>query len=69
MITWVTVWILTVQHINDFGVNGKNSHTYQLQYATQKICERQRKNHESGHNITSCDFQQIPLVKSAKRNE
>lgn len=60
MITWVTVWVLTVV----FDDTGSSSHvrrdSYQLQYATQAICEKQKANHKG--NMTRCDFQQIPVV-------
>ena len=60
MITWVTVWVLTVTHAKRYG-SFTESH-YQLQYASQVICEKQRKNHESALKISRCDFQQIPVV-------
>ena len=66
MITWITVWVLTVQHINDVGVNGKNSHVYQLTYATQAICEKQKKYHDGSYKVVRCDFQQVPVVLSNK---
>lgn len=66
MITWLTVWVLTVQLVNDRGVNGKNSHSYQLTYATQSVCEKQRERH-TGHAYESrCDFQQVPVVTPKK---
>ena len=55
MITWVTVWVLTV---SNFG-GGSAKYAYQLQYATQATCEKQRKSHDSS---ARCDFQQIPVV-------
>ena len=60
MITWVIVWVLTVTHANSNG-SFTESH-YQLQYASQVICEKQRKNHEAARKISRCDFQQIPVV-------
>ena len=57
MITWVTVWVLTVSY-----TNGGASH-YQLQYANQEICEKQRKNHQAIYKDSRCDFQQIPVAK------
>lgn len=59
MVTWVTVWILTVASLD--GHAGKNA--YQLQYATKDICEKQKNHHKNQHNKVRCDFQQIPLVK------
>lgn len=60
MITWVTVWVLTVTVTsNSYGVK---SH-YQLQYGKQSICEKQIKNHIGGRVAARCDFQQIPVVK------
>lgn len=58
MITWVTVWVLTVSY------NGqKEASYYQLQYATQKTCLNQIKKHEEPHyKKARCDFQQIPVV-------
>lgn len=64
MITWVTVWVLTVGYWEGSTHNGGPS-TYQLQYATQKTCEVQRRNHAdraSYKGFTRCDFQQIPVV-------
>jgi len=66
MITWVTVWVLTVQYIDR-----NTSHTYQLQYQTSSQCakalERNKKNSyysSDGGAVgkASCDFQQIPVV-------
>lgn len=66
MITWVTVWVLTVQHINDIGVNGKNSHVYQLTYATREICMKQKKFHETSYKVVRCDFQQVPVYAGGR---
>lgn len=52
MITWLTVWVLTVSW---------GGGSYQLQYATQNTCLQQAKKHGFGKN-TRCDFQQIPVV-------
>lgn len=62
MIKFITVWILTVTYLN----NGQsamytNAYTYQLQYATQSICEKQRNKHTGPNKTTSCDFQQVPV--------
>lgn len=62
MITWVTVWILTVNYIDD-GDKESGATSYQLQYATQAICEKQRSKHSGFEISTRCDFQQIPMVK------
>lgn len=66
MITWLTVWVLTVELINYTGVNGKNSHSYQLTYATQSVCEKQRKRHAGLVYKSRCDFQQVPVVTPKK---
>lgn len=59
MITWVTVWILTVSYSGYHEAS-----FYQLQYATHEICLSQAKNHEvKGYKKARCDFQQVPLVK------
>lgn len=57
MITWVTVWVLTV-----YTPYGNGKYLYQLQYATQKTCEIQRKNHLRERVSARCDFQQVPIV-------
>lgn len=62
MITWLTVWVLTVELLNDGSVNGKNSHSYQLTYATQSVCEKQRKRHTGYDYKSRCDFQQVPVA-------
>lgn len=65
MITWVTVWVLTVGYWEGSTHNGGPS-TYQLQYGTKEICEKQKKNHagiSDYKGFMRCDFQQIPLVK------
>lgn len=54
MITFVTVWVLTVT---------SSQMSYQLQYSTQAICEKQNPNHEMLLRKARCDFQQIPVVK------
>ena len=61
MITWVTVWVLTV-------FTGSNHHGYyrpsnfQLQYATQKACLNKKEALTQGVDSARCDFQQIPVV-------
>lgn len=55
MITWVTVWVLTVSQYKGDG--------YQLTYATQKACIHQMKKHKKERYFdVRCDFQQIPVV-------
>ena len=64
MITWVTVWVLTIGFWEDGYQKGGPS-AYQLQYATQDICEKQKKNHVNRSEYKGfmrCDFQQIPVV-------
>jgi hypothetical protein len=65
MIEFVTVWVLTVSSI-DLHFNSYHPHTYQLQYATQSICEKQIKRHNQGNSYARCDFQQIPVYKQVK---
>lgn len=61
MIKFITVWVLTVTFSNGQNSSNANSHAYQLQYATQAICEKQRKNHEGSLKETQCNFQQVPI--------
>lgn len=61
MITWLTVWVLTV-----YDVQYQKSINYQLTYATKEICEKQKKYHESVYKNARCDFQQIPIYKPMK---
>lgn len=65
MIKFITVWILTV-HYNYSSLHAGVGYSYQLQYATQNICEKQRQNHEGHYRITRCDFQQVPVYVGAK---
>ena len=68
MITWVTVWVLTVHGV-DKGYRETGSYIYQLSYATQALCEKQKKNHERGGRDwkkARCDFQQVPVVMPKK---
>lgn len=65
MIEYVTVWVLTVSSA-EFHRSSYLAHTYQLQYATQSICEQQRKRHFGDNNTTRCDFQQVPVYKQVK---
>lgn len=62
MIKFITVWVLTVSFNSDSYNRTDNLRSYyQLQYATQAICEKQRKNHEHGQKKARCDFQQVPI--------
>lgn len=71
MIEFVTVWVLTVGYFEyDYQQGGPA--TYQLQYATQSVCEKQKKNHvieNRGYKTrfwARCDFQQVPVSKQVK---
>lgn len=55
MITWVTVWVLTVQY-NPYS---DNNVSYQLTYRTKQTCLIEAKKHKGE---ARCDFQQIPMV-------
>lgn len=67
MIKFITVWILTVTVHDDSYHRSNNLHThYQLQYATQPICEKQRKNHQNERRTTRCDFAQVPVYAPSK---
>ena len=63
MITWVTVWVLTVFT----GSSHQGYHrpsNFQLQYSTQSACLKQKQKHlERGVDSARCDFQQVPLIK------
>ncbi|MFW1826681.1 MULTISPECIES: hypothetical protein [Acinetobacter] len=62
MITWVTVWVLTVFTGSEYMGNYRPSN-FQLQYATQAICEKRKAEHlKRGVSTARCDFQQIPVV-------
>lgn len=62
MITWVTVWVLTVFTGSNYLGHYRPSN-FQLQYASQSVCEKQRAKHlKRGVNSARCDFQQIPVV-------
>lgn len=65
MIKFITVWILTVQY-NYNSLHSGVGYAYQLQYATQTICERQRQFHQGPNKITRCDFQQVPVYVGGK---
>lgn len=63
MITWVTVWVLTVTtNTSSYQRQDNLRAYYQLQYSSQKVCEDNRKYHSSSIRTTRCDFQQIPVV-------
>lgn len=57
MITWVTVWVLTV-----YDAQYHKAVNYQLTYATREICIKQKKFHETSTRVVRCDFQQVPVV-------
>lgn len=65
MIKFITVWVLTVKFYTG-STNSSAGYSYQLQYATQNICERQRQFHRDHNKTTRCDFQQIPVYVGAK---
>lgn len=60
MITWLTVWVLTVSYAEMHSEAGAASY-YQLEYATQSICEKQRVNHIGSYKSSRCDFKQVPI--------
>lgn len=64
MLTWATVWVLTVIFNDPYNDNAR-TYTYQLTYSSQSICERQRKYHRAENITTRCDFQQ-QLVNKVK---
>lgn len=73
MIKFITVWVLTVGYFEyDYQQKGGPA-TYQLQYATQSICEKQIKNHATNDRGSKtkfwarCDFQQIPVYAGEKK--
>ena len=60
MITWVTVWVLTVQ----YSAFNNNNTAYQLNYSSKSICEKQIAKHTKKHSAEArCDFQQTPVAK------
>lgn len=59
MIKFITVWVLTVTQHSVIG--SATESTYQLQYATQTICERQKLRYKSPRTEVSCDFKQVPV--------
>ena len=66
MITWVTVWVLTV--FTGSGYYGyQRPSNFQLQYATQETCIKQKEAHiNRGVSSARCDFQQIPVALASK---
>lgn len=64
MITWVTVWVLTMVNDSYFSGTARRD-SYQLTYATQQTCIKQGEKIKKTHSNYSyrCDFQQVPLVK------
>lgn len=61
MITWVTVWVLTIT--NNVDYSNKSEAPYQLTYATEDICNRQGKRIINNSQRYSCRFQQVPVYK------
>lgn len=59
MITWVTVWVLTVT-----SLEYQRGYAYQLQYHSQATCEKHRTKHKTQFSSARCDFQQVPMVIS-----
>lgn len=67
MIKFITVWILTVTVHDDSYHRSNNLHThYQLQYATQQTCEKQRETQRREDVTTRCDFAQVPVHTPSK---
>ncbi len=64
MIKFITVWVLTVTQHQMVG--SATESTYQLQYATQSICEKQKLRHETDRTSVRCDFQQVPVYVGSK---
>lgn len=63
MITWVTVWVLTMVIDKGYSYDAVRD-SYQLTYATQKTCIKQGeliKKTNSSYTYR-CDFQQVPVV-------
>lgn len=60
MITWVTVWVLTVSSQIDYATKSKAP--YQLTYSTEKLCNQQGERIINRASQTySCHFQQVPV--------
>lgn len=53
MIKFITVWVLTVSYVS---TNQKTSYSYQLQYADQKTCVSQIKNHTERYEYPDAYF-------------
>ena len=63
MITWVTVWVLTVQ----YSSYNNNNTSYQLTYGSQKLCQQQIAKHTKRMSAEArCDFQQVPVAVLSK---
>lgn len=63
MLTWVTVWVLTVFTGSSHQGYYRPSN-FQLQYATQETCIKQKEVHiKRGVSSARCDFQQVPIYK------
>ena len=66
MITWITVWVLTITQQPTMSIETETKHQYT--YATQNICEKQGKNivkREGG--VYTCNFQQTPIHQNKER--
>ena len=63
MITWVTVWVLTMVNDNYFSGTARRD-SYQLTYANQETCIKQGERIKKTNETYSyrCDFQQVPMV-------
>lgn len=61
MITWLTVWVLTV-----YDAQYEKSVNYQLTYATRELCVKQKKFHETSTRVVRCNFQQVPVYVGGK---
>lgn len=58
MITWVTVWVLTIYTGNS---HNWNTTATQYTYATEAICKRQGERRKEMYISYSCNFQQVPV--------
>lgn len=57
MITWVTVWVLTLTY-NPYQNNRTET---QYTYATESICKRQGESARNASYQYECRFQQVPV--------
>lgn len=57
MITWVTVWVLTITNSpwRDMPTST------QFTYATESICMKQGERLKTNTKVYSCNFQQVPI--------